>query len=202
MRGFTVHTTSPMREMRGAMRRSKAARIIFVLACCLLLTACPSSGGDLKPVPVNGGEVIANDTLRVTREQVTVSARGLWRVSDSETSITLEIANANAEPLMIDFDKCELVNDVSKERLSLRAVSEYKGKSDAAFISDRLVTIDGGSVKKFDAVFFIKADGGRSSVTRNVEGQMVTLRFPVTVKRDAPAQADFAFTFMYRAANV
>src|SRR4051812_5371445 len=82
----------------GDMERAHGARLIALLTCCLLFTACPSGGGDLLPLREDaGGELesasFKNDTLSVTHNQVTIKARGNWSVSDSETWLTLEIKN-------------------------------------------------------------------------------------------------------------
>lgn len=181
-------------------RSKKPARLIALLACCLLLAACPSSGGDLLPV-ADGGELesasFKNDTRSVTHNQITIKARGNWSVSDSDTQFSLEIRNANSSAVAIAFDSCEMLNNDSGEKLSLRSLAEYKEGSVPAFISERNVTIESGQAKKYDINFFIKSADGRASVSRKVEGQTVTLRIPVAVRGETSAPVDFLFSFKY-----
>src|SRR5215212_4485207 len=113
----TASTRSFNQAAGGAPPRAKAfARALILLAGCLLLTACPPDGGDLVPVARGGGASLATksfegDTLSVTREGVTLSARGRWSVADAATSVILEASNANAEPAAIDFGRGELSQD-------------------------------------------------------------------------------------------
>jgi hypothetical protein len=137
-----------------------------------------------------------NDTLRITREQVTLRARGHWSASDSHTSFNLEIQNARAEAIQIAFDNCELVNRDSREALSLRTVNE-DGVNAPLAPDSRTVTIAGGQTKRYDLSFFIKPTDGRSSVTRDVFGQSVSLRVPVTSMAERAAPVDFLFDFKY-----
>jgi hypothetical protein len=183
-------------------RSNPAPRLAALLCCCLLLTACPSSGGDLLPVLQSEGgaqlESISfkNDTLSVTHNQVTIRARGSWSASDSNTSLVLEIVNAGPVPVTIAFDNCEMVNNDSHERLSLRSRAE--DKSGAPVLgSDRFASIESGRTRKYYVDFFIKAADGRASVSRNVEGQTVMLRVPVVIENEIPALADFLFSFKY-----
>lgn len=180
-------------------------RLAVLLLCCLLLTACPSTGGDLRPVleaSGGGGDQLEsvsfkNDTLGVTHDQVTVKGRGNWSASDSNTSLTVEIGNRSATPVTVAFDNCEMVNNDSREKLSLRSLAEYREGNAPAFINERSVTIEGGQTKKFQIDFFIKAADGRSSVSRDVEGQTVTFRVPITVRTETSAPVDFLFAFKY-----
>jgi hypothetical protein len=181
--------------------KSKPARLIALLACCLLLAACPSSGGDLLPLPQSGGDELEsasfkNDTLSVTHNQITIKARGNWSVSDSDTWLTLEIKNAGAKAVTISFDNCELINQSSREKLSLRSLAD-KEKAAPAFINERTVAIESGQTKSYYASFFIKSADGRASVSRNVEGQTVTLSIPALVQGETSAPVDFLFSFKY-----
>src|ERR1700749_2325071 len=96
-----------------ARRARSLASALALLAGCLLLTACPPDGGDLVPLSSGEGASVATrsfegDTFVVTREGVTLRARGRWSVADAATSVILDASNANAEPVMIDFGRGEL----------------------------------------------------------------------------------------------
>jgi hypothetical protein len=183
------------------MKARKAGQLIALLACGLLLTACPPSGGDLLPLARDEAGLesasFPNDTQSVTHEQVTIKARGNWSAADGHTSFSLEIQNARAEAVTVHFDSCELLNQNSRESLSLRAVAEDNGSGSPDFTGDKTVTIASGQTKKYQASFFIRADSGRSSVTRDVLGQSVSLRVPVRIKVESPAPVDFLFNFKY-----
>ncbi|HEV7858120.1 MAG TPA: hypothetical protein VGO91_05780 [Pyrinomonadaceae bacterium] len=194
------------------MKRTNTAKILVLLACCLLLTACPPNGGDLVPVTQGEGAELSttkfkDDTLRVTHEAVSVRGRGVWSVADSDTSVILEISNAKIEPVIVDLGRCELFNDESKEKLVLRSVSdETTAKGGPTFLSDKVIRIDGGQERKLALEFKMNSADGRSSVSRNVLGQTATLRLPVMLKGETPvqvdkderpAQVDFVLTFKY-----
>jgi hypothetical protein len=181
-----------------AIKGAKALKLILLLVCCLLLTACPPAGGDLVPLAQGEGAELfttkfRNDTLRVWREQVSIKARGVWSIADSNTSVILEISNANSEAVTVDFNRCELVNSDSREKLSLLSISDETNGNGPAFLSDRIVAIGSQQGRKFALEFKIISADGRSSVPRNVLGQTVTLRVPVLMKE----AVDFVFTFKY-----
>ena len=183
-------------------RKSRHARLLALLFGCLFLTACPSAGGDLLPLlQTGGGELesasFRNDTLSVTRNQVTIKARGNWSVSDGNTVLTMSINNSSARPVAIAFDNCEMINNDSHEKLSLRSLAEYKEGRAPLFINERTVTIESGQARKYEINFFIKSEDNRASVSRNIEGQTVTLRVPVTVQNETTAPVDFLFSFKY-----
>jgi hypothetical protein len=180
--------------MKGAL----VLKLCLLFACCLLLTACPPAGGDLVPLAQGEGAELfttklKNDTLRVTHKEVSIKASGLWSIADSNTSVILAISNANAEAVTIDFNRSELVNSDSREKLSLQSVSDETNGNGPAFLSERIVTISGGQERRFALEFKIITADARSSVPRNVLGQTVTLRVPVVVKDDV----DFVFAFKY-----
>lgn len=183
---------------RYGMKGAKTLKLILLLVCCLLVAACPPAGGDLFP-QAQGEDAelfttkFTNDTLRVTHEQLGIKARGVWSIADSNTSVILEISNANAEAVTVDFNRCELVNGDSHEKLSLLSVSDETNGNGPAFLSDRIVAISGGQERRFALGFKIISADGRSNVTRNVLGQTVTLRVPVAIK----GEVDFVFTFKY-----
>jgi hypothetical protein len=182
------------------MKREKIKRLAAGLACCLLLTACPPSGGHLSPLAQDGAALetrqFQNDTLSITREQISVRARGNWSAGDSQTSFNLEIQNARAEAVQIAFDNCELINRDNRETLSLRTVNE-DGVNALLAPGSRTVTIAGGQTKRYYLSFFIKPMDGRSSVTRDVLGQSVSLRVPVSFGAETAAPVDFLFDFKY-----
>lgn len=181
---------------------AKTLKLILLLVCCLLVTACPSAGGDLVPLAQGEGAELfttkfRNDTLRVWHGQVSIKARGLWSIADSNTSVILEISNANAEAVTIDFNRCELVNSDSREKLSLQSVSDETNDNGPAFLSDKIVLIDGKQERRFALEFKIISADASSSVPRNVMGQTVMLKVPVLVKGETPVEVDFVFTFKY-----
>ena len=188
---------------RGArFLKSTRARLAALLISSLLLTACPATGGDLLPMAQGESSALEsasfrNDTLSITHNEVAIKARGTWSASDSNTSLTLEIRNASARDVTVSFDDCEMTNQTSGEKLTLRSLAEYKEGSVPAFINERLVTVESGQTKKYDSNFFIKSADGRASVSRNVEGQTVTLRVPVSRRGETTASADFLFSFKY-----
>jgi hypothetical protein len=194
------------------MKRTSTAKILVLLACCLLLTACPPNGGDLVPLAQGEGAELSttkfkDDTLRVAHGQVSVSGRGVWSVADSDTSVILEISNAQTEPFIVDLARCELFNDESKEKLVLRSVSdETTANGGPTFLSDKVVRVDGGQERKFALEFKMSSADGRSSVSRDVTGQTAILRLPVMLQTETPAQVeknamssqlDFVLTFKY-----
>jgi hypothetical protein len=194
------------------MKRTNIAKILVLLACCLLLTACPPNGGDLVPLAQGEGAELSttkfkDDTLRVAHGRVSVRGRGVWSVADSDTSVILEISNAQTEPVIVDLDRCELFNDESKEKLVLRSVSEETAaKGGPTFLSERVFRVEGGQERKFALEFKINSTDGRSSVSRNVLGQTATLHLPFHLKGDTPViademgqgpQVDFVLTFKY-----
>lgn len=152
------------------------------------------------PLAQNGAALetkrFQNDTLSITREQVTIRARGQWSASDSHTSFNLEIQNARAEAVHIAFDNCELINRDSRETLALRTVNE-DGVNAPLAPGSRTATIAGGQTKRYDLSFFIKPTDGRSSVSRDVLGQSVSLRVPVSLVTETAAPVDFLFDFKY-----
>jgi hypothetical protein len=184
------------------VRGAKTFKLTLLFACCLLVTACPPAGGDLAPLAQGEGAELfttkfTNDTLRVTHEQISIKARGLWSIADSDTSVILEISNANVEAVTVNFNRCELVNSDSREKLSLLSVSDETDGNGPAFLSDRIVTISSKQERRFALEFKIISADSRSSVTRNVLGQTVALRVPVVMKGETPIEVDFVFTFKY-----
>jgi hypothetical protein len=178
----------------------KAGALALLLAGCVFLTACPPEGGELFPQARGDGASLSTtqsegDTLSITREGVTLRARGRWSVSDADTSVILEAGNANTEPATIDFGRSELLNDVSKSRLSLRSVSRETVGGGPVFLPDRTAKIEGGQEAKFVLEFKMDSADGRSGVERNVLGQTVTLRVPVEIQTATPV--DFVFGFKY-----
>jgi hypothetical protein len=196
-----TQTEDKHRGTPGPVKANKARQLIALLACCLLLTACPPGGGDLLPSALDGAAIesrnFPQDTQSVTHEQVTIKARGNWSAADSHTSLILEVGNARADAVTVRFDSCEMINQESRESLSLRAMAEDQGSVDQIFLTDRAVTIAGGQVKKYYASFFIREAEGRSSVTRDMLGQSVSLRVPVRIGVESPAPVDFLFNFKY-----
>jgi hypothetical protein len=186
---------------RGGRRAKGLALALALLAGCLLLTACPPDGGDLVPLQRGDGSSIATksfegDTLVVTREGVTLRARGLWSVADAATSVILDASNANAEPATIDFGRGELSRDGGDGRMTLRSVAREADAGGATTIlSDKRAEIGGGSAASFALEFMSDAGDGRSGVPRDLTGQTVTLRLPVEVGRGTTM--DFVFGFKY-----
>lgn len=181
------------------IRRTASATLI--IACCLLLTACPPDGGNLVPLAQDGANVsstaIKDDTLRVERNEFAITARGVWSVSDSYTTITIEASNESANPAIINFDECELMNESSQQKLKLRAISEYDDKGSWNYISERVVTTGAGQLRKFSLGFAIEAQDGRASVSRDVRGQKIRLLIPVRTNAAMPDRSDFIFAFIY-----
>jgi hypothetical protein len=182
----------------GARGAKAPARALILLAGCLLLTACPPEGGDLVPLPPGEGASVATsafegDTLVVTREGVTLRARGRWSVADAATSVILDASNANAEPAAIDFGRGELSRE-GGGRMTLRSVARESGAGGAAaFLEDKRAEIGGGASATFVLEYKMESEDGRSGVPRDLTGQTVTLRLPVEVRRGTTA--DFVFGF-------
>jgi hypothetical protein len=184
---------------RRAVRRAKTlARVLVLLAGCLLLTACPPDGGDLVPLASGDGASVATtsfegDTLVVTREGVTLRARGRWSVADAATSVILEASNANAEPVTIDFGRGKLYRpDIDGGwPITLLSVARESG----AFLPEKRAEIGGGGSATFVLEFKMESRDGRSGVPRDVAGQTARLRLPVEVRPGATT--DFLFSFKY-----
>jgi hypothetical protein len=184
------------------MKRTKRAKLLVLLACCLLLTGCPPSGGYLLPQAQEDAQVKTivywQDTLSVTRHQVSIDVRGVWSVADSATSVILEVNNRNAAPVKIDFARCEMVNSDSGDKLTLRSLSdETQGESSPAFLSERTVVINGGQMRRFALEFKMSSEDGRSSVSRDVLGQGTELRIPVRLEDESATEVDFIIAFKY-----
>lgn len=180
----------------------KAGALALLFAVCLLLTACPPEGGELVPQARGDGANLGttqseDDTLKVTREGVTLRARGHWSVADADTSVILEVGNTKTEAATIDFARSEMLNDVSKSRLSLRSVSRESvgGGEPAVFLPDKTAKVEGGQTAKFVLEFKMDSADGRSGVERDVLGQTVTLRVPVEIP--SATAVDFVFGFKY-----
>jgi len=188
----------------GARRAKSPALHLFVLAGCLLLTACPPDGGDLVPVARGGASLATKsfegDTLVVTREGVTLRARGRWSVADAATSVILEASNANAEPAAVDFGRGGLSRDGGAGRMTLRSVTRESGAGGAAvFLEDRRAEVAGGAATTFVLEFKMDSEDGRSGVPRDVTGQAFTLRLPVEVRRGTGYTHEFVLGFEYAA---
>jgi hypothetical protein len=188
-----------MREAATGVRRARmSARALLLLAACMLLTACQPEGGDLVPLPPGEGATVATrefegDTLVVTREGVTLRARGRWSVSDAATSVILDASNANAEPAVIDFERGELSLE-GEGRETLRSVERESNSGGAvAFLQDKRVEVGGGAPNTFGLEYWIASGGGRFGVPHDVKGKTVTLRLPVEVRRGTTV--DFVFVF-------
>jgi hypothetical protein len=191
------------------MRERKTATILLLLLGCLLLTACPPSGGDLVPLAQGEGAGVAttkfkDDTLVVEREGLSVRGRGLWSVADSATSVILEIVNNNSRPAVIDLDRGEMVNKESGEKLVLRSVSDETAGDGPTFLQNHVVKLEGGASRRLALEFRINSADGRSSVSRNVLGQTIALRLPVTLLENGqngagsgPDEVDFVLAFKY-----
>ena len=187
----------------GAARRPKvSARALLMLAACVLLSACQPEDGDLVPLPPGEGASVATtefegDTLVVTREGLTLRARGRWRVPDAATSVILVASNTNAEPAVIDFGRGGLsLGGEGSGRMTLRSVSREAGAGGpAAFLRDKRAEVAGGASDTFVLEYKMESEGGGSGVPREVKGQTVTLRLPVEVGKGTAA--DFAFGFRY-----
>jgi hypothetical protein len=186
----------------AAGRGAKAsARALLLLAGCLLLTACPPDGGDLVPLSRGGGAGLATtgfegDTLAVTREGVTLRARGRWSVADAATSVILDASNANAEPAAIDFGRGELSREGGGGRMTLRSVArESVAGGTADFLDDKRAEVGGGASATFVLEYKLDSEDGRSGVPQDLTGQSITLRLPVEVGKGTTA--DFVFGFQY-----
>ena len=200
--GRVRETSLKMSLGAGAGRGARAsARALLLLAGCLLLTACPPDGGDLVPLSRGEGATVATtgfegDTLVVTREGVTLRARGSWSVADAATSVILDASNANAEPAVIDFGRGGLSREGGAGSMTLRSVARESGAGGAAaFLEDKRAELGGGASAAFVLEYEADSEDGRSGVPRDVTGQTVTLRLPVEVGRGAAA--DFVFGFQY-----
>ncbi|HEX5706762.1 MAG TPA: hypothetical protein VFX96_05685 [Pyrinomonadaceae bacterium] len=180
-----------------------ARRLVAVVACCTLLTACPPEGGRLAPVAGGDGSsrVVARpegEALEVAREGVKIIAGGRWSVADAATSVILDVTNTNAEELTIDFGRAEVALGDAGQRLTLRSLADEGAPGGpAAFLKERVVAVGGGRGNQFALEFRLDAGDGRMGVPRNVRGQVATLRIPVEVRRATPAQVDFVFEFKY-----
>ena len=184
---------------RAAGARAKAARLACALACCALMTTCQPEDGDLVPLPRGEGQErvttkFKGDTLRLSQRGVTLKARGRWSVPDGATSVILEIGNANAESLSVDFSRCEVMTD-GGERLTLRSAREERGAGATAFLPDNAATVGGGQGATFALEFKIESGDGRSGVPREMLGRTLTLRLPVESQAEPPARVDFVFDF-------
>lgn len=189
------------RDAPAPSRTERARTLLCALACCLLLTACPPGGGDLMPLAgADGAELatdkVSDDTLRLTRAGVTVAARGRWSVADAATSVILDISNANASAVRVDFGRAELFNQQSGARTGLRSVSDETGGG-PHFLQERVVRIEGGQARRFALEFRLDADDGRAGAARDLRGQTTTLRLPVEVEAESPVRVDFALDFKY-----
>jgi len=194
----------PFAAAVGARRAKACALSLLVLAGCLLLTACPPDGGDLVPLARGDGATLATksfegDTLSITREGVTLRARGRWSVADAATSVILEASNANAEPAAIDFGRGELLRDGGGGgRMTLRSVTRESGAGGAAvFLPDKRAEVSGGESATFVLEYKMESEDGRSGVPREVAGQTATLRLPIELRRGATHAAEFVFGFKY-----
>ncbi|HEX8285065.1 MAG TPA: hypothetical protein VF588_17010 [Pyrinomonadaceae bacterium] len=184
----------------GARRAGAFARALVLLAGCALLTACPPDGGDLVPDAVGEGASVVStnfggDTLVVTREGVTLRARGLWSVADAATSVILEASNANEGPAAIDFNRAELSKG-GGGRMILRSVARGSGGA-TNFLSDKRAEVGGGAAATFVLHFEMDSGDGSAGVPRDVTGQTVTLRLPLEVGRGGTRAAEFVFGFRY-----
>ncbi|MBV9928346.1 MAG: hypothetical protein JOZ96_25245 [Acidobacteria bacterium] len=185
-------------EARGRRSGPKSsARALALLAGCLLLAACQPEGGDLVPLPPGEGAALAatefeGDTLVVTREGVTLRARGRWSVADAATSVILDVSNANAEPAAIDFGRGELsLEGEGGGRLTLRSAARESGAG--AFLPEKRAEVGGGASDKFVLEYWMPAGGGSFGVARDMKGHTVTLRLPVEVRKGAAADSVFGF---------
>lgn len=182
------------------MKIRRAVNAVLIVVCCLL-TACPPDGGNLVPLPQEGASVssttIKDDTLRVEHDGVAITARGVWSVSDSYTTITTEVSNESENPVVINLEQCELMNESSREKLKLRAVAEYFEHGVWNYIAERVVTINAHQHRKFDLGFLIQAQDGRASVSRDVRGQKISLLIPVQTNTSTPDSSAFIFAFIY-----
>ena len=197
-----MRDTSRAGRFKGVAAGPKAAALVALLACCLLLTACPPDGGDLVPVSGQEGAALsttkfAGDTAGLTRGGVTLKARGSWSVADGHTSVILEVVNANDMPASLDFGRCELVIKETGQRLALRSLSNETAAGAPVFLAERVVKVDGGQSGRFVLEFEIGSEGGSAGATRDVLGQTVSLRVPAEAGSESPAPVDFVFVFKY-----
>jgi hypothetical protein len=197
-----MRDTSRAGRFRGGVAGAKAAALFALLACCLLLTACPPDGGDLVPLAGQEGAALsttkfAGDTVSLTRGGLTLRARGSWSVADGHTSVILEAVNANDTPASLDFGRCELSVKETGQRLALRSLSNETGAGAPVFLSERVVKVDGGQSGRFTLEFAMGSEDGSVGAPRNVLGQSVTLRVPAEVGPGTPAPVDFVFVFKY-----
>lgn len=194
-----VFYLGPPYEKRRAVTQSVRAALLFF--CCLIMTGCPASGGDLLALESGDGELksvyFKNDTLVVRRGDVAIAVRGDWSASDASTWLNLEISNAGTKAIVLSLDKFELVNLSSREPLTLRSLAELKDNGPATIIGERSITVQAGQTKKYFASFYVKPGGFVSSVSKDVEGQTVLLKLPVSVEGEATPLADFLFSFKY-----
>jgi hypothetical protein len=190
-------------DFGGASCGARAFGLVLTLVCGLLLTACyPPAGGDLAPIAGRDGATLLttrfkDDTLNIAQSGVTMKARGRWSVADSSTSVILDVSNANAQAVTVDFGRAELTNNSSRQQLRLRSVSDERAAGGPSFLDERVLTIDGGQQKSFVLEFKVDSPDGRSGVARDVQGQTVTLRVPVRFQTEAAAQVDFILEFRY-----
>ena len=182
----------------GARRAKRLACALVLLASCLLLTACPPDGGDLVPLARGDGASVATtsfdgDTLVITREGVTLRARGRWSVADGATSVILDVSNANTELVTIDFGRGKLWHyDIDGGwPIILRSVARESGD----FLPDKRAEIGGGGSATFVLEFMMESGEGHSGIPRNVAGRIAMLRLPVEVRPGATT--DFLFSFNY-----
>lgn len=195
-----MRDTSPAGRFKGGV--TKAPALAALLVACVLLTACPPDGGDLVPPAGQEGAALTTtkfegDTVSLTRDGVTLKARGLWSVADGSTSVILDVANTNDVPAALDFAHCEMVIKESGRRLALRSLSHETAAGGPVFLADRVIKVDGGQSGRLVLEFEIGSEGGSSGEARNVLGQTVTLRVPGEVEQETPAPVDFVFVFKY-----
>src|SRR5215218_4915692 len=158
----------------GAGRGARASALsLLLLAGCLLLTACPPDGGDLVPLSRGEGATVATtsfegDTLVITREGLTLRARGRWSVADAATSVILDASNANAEPAVIDFGRGELSRE-GGERMTLSSVERESGACGAAVcLQDKRAEIGGGASNTIVLEYKMESGDGHFGVPRDV----------------------------------
>lgn len=181
----------------------RARRFAAAAVCCLLLTACPPEGGRLAPVLLDGDGVRITsradvEVLEVTRDGVTMAAGGRWSVADAATSVILEVKNANAEELSIDFGDAQLKFAHASQYLALRSLAdEGEPGGPVKLLRERRVTVGGGSGARFALEFWLDGGDGRAGVARDVSGRAVILRIPAELRRETPAEVDFVFLFKY-----
>ena len=193
-------------EFKVTRAASDAARKTFalalVVALCALLTACPPVGGDLLPLAREDGASIVKtkfdgDTLALTREGLTMRARGLWSVADDAASVILEASNENTEALTLDFNRVEFAREDGR-RLSLRSLSREKDSGGAEFLPDKAARIEGRQKATFTLEF--AGDATASGGSADLLGRTATLRVPVEL-RAAPVEFVFGFKYAERRAQ-